>query len=176
MISINLSKQLLDIAFLEAKIRFEYGFRGPTVNDQYKFDMILISCIGELVIQDYLKSKSIPFHYVSDTFQGREIVIKDKLFEIKTSGYLYETRFLNFIYNVDQYEESQNKGIDYVIQILINGYDYKKRTFEISKCTNGIISGAIEYKKIRDLPIYHNVLRPNFKTQLNELVDINLIL
>ena len=148
MINVSITKQIIDKATNEANKRFEHGFRGPTVNDMYKYDMILISCIGELVFQEFLISKSIPYVFINNNFAGRELVVENKLFEIRVSGYQHDISNLNFIYNVKQYEESRGKNIDYVIQIFINGYDYRNRSFNVSDCANGIIYGVIDRKSV----------------------------
>lgn len=76
MINVSITKQIIDKANSEANKRFEHGFRGPTVNEMYKYDMILISCIGELVFQEFLTSKSIPFVFINNNnFAGRELVV-----------------------------------------------------------------------------------------------------
>ena len=42
----------------EANRRMAFGFRTEyPVSDSYKFDMIYISCVSELVVQEYLNNK-----------------------------------------------------------------------------------------------------------------------
>jgi hypothetical protein len=173
---IAIDNQLIEQAKKEAKRRMEFGFRGPIIETQYKANMILISCIGELIMQRFLDSKGIAYKNVDSNFSGRELIINSKKYEIRTSGFEKDFTRLNLIYNVEQYSESLDKGIDYVLQIFINGYKQNSNGFEDSNCNKAIIVGYIDFDLIGKYPIEQNRHRPNYKVPLDDLIDVGNIL
>jgi len=174
--SITIDKEIISEAKKETSKRMAFGFRGPIQEQKYKYNMIFISCIGELVFQKYLYDKGIKYVLVDFDFQGREIIVNSDIIEIRTSGYENDFSRLNFIYNVDQYSESTQKKIKYVVQIFINGYLQSDHSFLESECNTAVIAGYMDFDKIAEFPIVQNIYRPNYKIRLDELFDINKIL
>ncbi|MCF7931395.1 MAG: hypothetical protein K9L02_07795 [Acholeplasmataceae bacterium] len=170
---VSVEKELIEKAKIEAEKRMQFGFRGPVRDLNYKHTMILISCIGELVFQRYLDSNSIKYTFIDPSFSGKEIKINDKIVEIRTSGYDNDFSRLNFIYAVDQYDQSVNKGIDYVLQIFIKGYKQQSHIFDESECETAVLAGYIEFDAIQKFPIEQNRYRPNYKIDLDYLYDVS---
>jgi len=174
---LSITKSLLMMARQEANRRMSFGFRGQyQMSERYKFNMIFISCIGELIFQDFLKNNNIQFSIIDPDFPGRELRINDAIVEIRTSGYDKNFYHLNLIYNDIQYAESINKNITYVVQIFINGYDYINKIIDDTKCSIANIAGYIMFSDIVKYPIIQNIYRPNYRISLNELKDIKEIM
>lgn len=174
---LNISRKLLNKAREEAERRMQFGFRAlHPVSDEYKFAKIYISCIGELVVQEFLNENKASYQFVDNNFPGREIIINDKIVEIRTSGYNKSFSTLNLIYNDVQYIESMNKGISYVVQVFINGYNYYDKSFDDNLCSSGTIAGFIDFSDISNYSIVQNTNRPNYKIGLNDLKDIRRII
>lgn len=177
MIKVSITDEMLLKAKKEANRRMAFGFRTEyPVSDSYKFDMIYISCVGELVVQEYLNNKKASYSFADRSFPGKELSIKGRLVEITTSGYGDDFSKLNLLYNDRQYAESISKGISYVVQVFINGYQYKKQTFCENKCNTGYIVGYIEFNEIGKYPIVQNVNRPNYKVALSNLKSFDSII
>ena len=49
---ITISKNLVDETQAKANTRMQYGFRGPVKDNDYKFTMLFIACIGELAFRN----------------------------------------------------------------------------------------------------------------------------
>ena len=167
---LKVDKSLIDIAKEEAKKRMNFGFREDNQGQEYKYSMILISCIGELVLQSYLSNKGISFSYVDSDFKGRVLLVNGKYIEISTSGYNQDFSKLNLLYNNKQY--LQTSGVDYVVQIFINGYIYKEYKFIETSCNTGVIAGYIGFLDIEKFPVLPNRRRPNYVVPLNNLKPI----
>ncbi|WP_025725544.1 hypothetical protein [Acholeplasma granularum] len=171
---LKIDKGLIEIAKIEAKKRMEFGFRDDNQGLDYKYNMILISCIGELVYQKFLLEKKIDFSFTDLDFKGRVIIVNNKYIEISTSGYNIDFSRLNLLYNDKQYE--QTKGIDVVVQIFINGYNYKSFEFNDGLCNTGVIAGYIDFTDIKKYPVIPNRRRPNHVVSLDNLKPVTDLL
>jgi hypothetical protein len=173
---VRVDEKLIEQAKIESTRRMDFGFRGQNTDIQYKFNMIFISCIGELAFQKYLDSKSIKYSFADPNLPGREVIIDSKKIEIKTSGYDIDFTRLNLIYNTAQYAQSADKGIDYVLQIFINGYKQNTYDFDETQCDKAVLAGFIDFDLIGKYPVEQNRRRPNHKIPLDNLNDIAKLL
>lgn len=171
---LKIDSTLIDSAKTEANKRMNFGFREDNQGLDYKYNMILISCIGELVFQQFLLEKKVYFSFTDLDFKGRVINVNNKHIEISTSGYGTDFSRLNLLYNDKQYE--QTNGIDAVVQIFINGYNYKSFEFNDNLCNTGVIAGYIGFFDINKYPVIPNRRRPNYVVPLDNLKPITDLL
>lgn len=178
-IFINITEEMKLNAINHSKERMNYEFNRFKQNDTFRFNMLLIGTLGELVFKNYLESRSVSFNmeFQAGKYDSMDFEVNNRIIEIKTSG-IDETGYswLNLLYNSDQYQQAKNKNYSYVVLIFVDGYDRTKKTFDISLTTTAIIYGYIEFKKIGEFQITDNKFYSNHKVSLNELNPIDEII
>lgn len=139
-------------AYEHAKNRlgFEYD-RFHLVTEQ-RLSMITIGTIGQLVFKNYLELNNISFDFQLQygKYDDYDFKIKNKIVEVKSSGYKNPDEWLklNGIYNASQLEQAIAKQYFCSVQIFLNGYDKVNKLFAIEKCDTAIIAGWLEIEEI----------------------------
>jgi len=171
MIDIQLDKNLIDTAVIHSKERMQYEYNRFGLNQQSRFDMVLIGTIGQLAFKKYLNLKGIDFTFEFQAGQF-DFAINTEIIEIKTSGYKISFSNLNMLYNCEQYERGLIKSYKYCVQMFINGYDRKNRVFNPKNCDKATIAGIILYENVRNYPIRNMNYADCFVIPLHDFIPI----
>lgn len=173
-INLKIDKELITQAIQHSKDRMKYEYNRFGLSKDKRFSMILIGTIGQLIFKQFLESKNIDFkfEFQAGHYDDIDFKIKNKIIEIKTSGYSENYLSLNLLYSQDQLDRGLFKGYDYCVQIFINGYDRRTQLMDINQCNQAVISGYIEFNKIKNFKNFKQYYGDDYKVPLNNLKNI----
>lgn len=177
--TIDIDKNLIVSAINHSKDRMNYEYNRFNQNNTFRLNMILIGTLGELVFKKYLEgnNQAYEMEFQAGKFDSFDFIINNKIIEIKTSGYDKDGfEHLNLLYNSNQYQQSQNKGYDYVVLIFINGFNRDTQSLDINAVNRATIIGYIPFDAIKNYPPTRNRYYSNHKVALNNLRDLDEIL
>ena len=156
-LEICIQPRVLDEATTHAAARLSFEYDRFKLDKSLRVSMITLGTIGQIIFRDYLMSQDIKFEFQLqagqyDDFDFKE---KNKIIEIKTSGYGSESKWktLNGIYNFDQYTNALIKNFYCFVQVFISGYDIKTKILDLSKCNKAVLAGWLGISDIATFPI-----------------------
>ena len=173
-ISKSISQEIIDKAIVYANDTIDYGYNRFGFDRHTRINMIIVGTIGELIFQEYLHELKIEhdMEFQSGDFDDKDFLIKDKIIEIKTSGFTSEYKHLNLLYSEDQYQRALTK-YDYCVQIFINGMDSKSKLVKVDNCNVAKIVGFVDFpsmKMYKQSKKYHG---DDYKIPLNHLRNMD---
>ena len=176
--SLKIDKEILFEANQHSKIRMNYEYDRFKLSSESRLNMIMIGTIGQLIFRKYLMDNKIDFkfEYQAGKFDNYDFKIANKIFEVKTSGFKKDFKYLNLLYSRDQYISGLEKKFNYCIQIFINGYEKINKKINLDKCNLAYIAGGVLYKEIS---LYKNTRKfygDDYKVPLDKLTDIRKLL
>ncbi len=179
-IILDVNPQLVAAASDHAKERLGYEYDRFNLDNNQRLSMIQIGTVGQMLFRQFLDERQIAYEFQlqAGEYDDYDFVIKNRIIEIKTSGYSIENewRNLNGIYNASQLRSAKQKGYYCSVQLFINGYDKNTKMFDNFKCNAGVIAGWIEIGEIAKYPPTPLKYGSAHLIPLNELKDINTLL
>ena len=178
-IHINIDESLKKIALEHTEERIKYEFDRFGLPEEKRRSMILIGSIGQLVFKKFLEKNNVKFEFEfqAGKYDKMDFKINGKIIEIKCSGFDEQYHYLNLLYAKDQLYNGLQKKFEYCVQIFINGYERSSKMLNVTKCVDGIISGYIEFIKIKNFENnYKKSFGDDYKVPLSNLKSINQLL
>ena len=138
--------------------------------------MITMGTVGQLIFRKYLTQNKVDFDFQlqAGEFDDFDFVIKNKIVEIKTSGFAKpnDWQSLNGIYNLSQLKAAKKKNYYCSVQLFVNGYDKMTKMFNVNACDTCIIAGWSLIEQIPSFPLVDLPYGKAHLIPLNELRDI----
>lgn len=151
-IQIKIDTDLMKIAseHSEERLKFEYDRFGFSL--EQRKSMILIGTLGQLLFKKFLEDNNVvfDFEFQAGKYDKKDFQINGKIIEIKCSGFNDKYQHMNLLYSEDQFDNGLKKKFEYCIQIFINGYDKSTKLLDMTKCTDSVIFGYIEFGDIKN--------------------------